>query len=64
LLINILSDEIADSQCARLREAFDSNPYLSKGERVKLAEALDITEDNVSVSLWMWMGAKPVLRHC
>ena len=41
---------ISDSQCARLREAFDTNPYLSRDDRANLAKALDITEDNVTVS--------------
>ena len=39
----------SDSQSAQLREAFESNPYLSKPDRRKLAESLDISEENVSV---------------
>ena len=40
----------SDSQCARMREAFEANPYITKAERAKLAESLDISEDNVAVS--------------
>jgi hypothetical protein len=39
----------SDSQCARLREAFTANPYLSKVDRGRLAVSLDLAEDNVSV---------------
>ena len=39
----------SDAQYGYMKEAFDSNPYLPKPERRKLAEELDISERNVSV---------------
>ena len=42
----------SDSQYAFMKEAFDTNPYLPRNERRKVAKTLDLSEDSVNVNAY------------